>query len=146
MGGINVGRWILGGVVAAIILFVVDFVLNGMILAQQWDEAMVALGLPAMSETVGAGPLIAFAILNLIVGLTAVWIYAGIRPRFGAGATTAVYAGLATWLLAYLVPQAFFLVTPLFPASVLWAGIIVGLFQVVIATVAGAYFYQEAAT
>ena len=143
MGKINVGRWIIGGVVAGVILFIVDFVLNGMILRQQWTDAMTALGKPAMSES--AGQIIGFLILNLLVGLTALWIYAGIRPRFGAGVTTAVYAGLATWLLAYAVPNVFTLMVGLLPAGLLWTVVIVGLVQVPVATVAGAYLYKEEA-
>ncbi len=143
MGKINVWRWIVGGVVTAIILFVTDFVLNGVILAQQFDDAMTALGKPAMSENFEAGALAVFAILSLIVGLTAVGIYVGIRPRFGAGAMTAVYAGLATWLLVDGVASVSLMVVNLLPAGLLWTGIIVGVIQVPVATVAGAYLYQE---
>jgi hypothetical protein len=141
MGNINVGRWILGGVVAGVVLFVIDFVVNGLILAQQWTDAMTALNLPAMTENVGT--LIIFLILSLIVGLVAVWIYAGIRPRFGAGVKTAIYAGLAVWLVGYLVPNLFFMATGVFPAVLFWVGIIVGVIQVPLATVAGAYLYRE---
>jgi hypothetical protein len=141
MGNINVGRWILGGVVAGVVLFVIDFVVNGLILAQQWTDAMTALNLPAMTENVGT--LIIFLILSLIVGLVAVWIYAGIRPRFGAGVKTAIYAGLAVWAVGYLVPNVFFMATGVFPAALFWVGIIVGVIQVPLATVAGAYLYQE---
>jgi len=141
MGNINVGRWIVGGVVAAIILFIVDFVLNGMILMQQWTDSMALLQLPPMGED--AGQLFFFAFLNLLVGLTAVWIYAGIRPRFGPGVKTAIYAGLATWVVGYFVPNAFLLASGVFPPNLLWIGIIVGLIEVPVATVAGAYLYQE---
>jgi hypothetical protein len=141
MGNINISRWILGGVVCAVILFIVDFVLNGVVLMQQWTDAMAALQQPPMGESVGQ--IVFFAILNLIVGLTAVWIYVGIRPRFGPGMQTAIYAGLATWLIGYLVPNAFFAATGLFPAYLLWTAIIVGVIQVPLATVAGAWLYQE---
>jgi hypothetical protein len=56
---------------------------------------------------------------------------------------TAVYAGLATWLIGYLVPNAFFLATGLFPSSLLWTLIVIALIQVPVATVAGAWLYQE---
>jgi hypothetical protein len=141
MGNINVGRWILGGVGAGVVLFVIDFVVNGLILAQQGTDAMTALNLPAMTENVGT--LIIFLILSLIVGLVAVWIYAGIRPRFGAGVKTAIYAGLAVWLVGYLVPNLIFMATGVFPAVLFWVGIIVGVIQVPLATVAGAYLYRE---
>jgi hypothetical protein len=141
MGNINVGRWILGGVVAAVVLFIVDFVLHGMVLMQQWADAMAALQMPPMGES--AGEIVSFAIFNLIIGLTAVWIYVGIRPRFGPGVQTAIYAGLATWILGYFMPNAFLLVSGMFPASLLWTTIIVALIQVPLATVAGAYLYKE---
>ncbi|HSE60477.1 MAG TPA: hypothetical protein VLA99_17380 [Nitrospiraceae bacterium] len=31
--------------------------------------------------------------------LSALWLYAAIRPRFGAGPKTALYAGLGVWVL-----------------------------------------------
>ena len=78
--------------------------------------------------------------------MTALWIYAGIRPRFGAGATTAVYAGLATWVIGYLVPNVFMIAfLGLLPAGLMVTLIVVGVIQVPVATVAGAYFYQEEA-
>jgi len=141
MGNINIGRWIIGGVVTAVILFFVDFIVNGIILMEQWTAAMAALQQPAMGGSVGE--IVIFAVLNLIVGLTAVWIYAGIRPRFGPGVKTAVYAGLATWLVGYLVPNAFYLATGLFPAHLLWTLIIIALIQVPVATVIGAWLYRE---
>jgi hypothetical protein len=141
VGNVNIGRGIIGGVVAAIILFVVDFVVNGVILMEQWTAAMAALQRPAMGGTVGE--IVLFVVLDLIIGLTAVWIYVGIRPRFGPGVKTAIYAGIATWLLACLVPNGFSAATGLFPASLLWTTIIVALIQIPVATVAGAWLYQE---
>jgi hypothetical protein len=140
MGKINVGRWILSGVIAGVIIAIVDWVLDGMILMDQWTAAMAALGKPAVGQS--TTEIIGFVVFDLVVGLIALWIYVGIRPRFGAGAMTAVYAGLAVWLLlslSELVMQGI----GLFPASLVWTMIVVGLFQVVIATVIGAYFYQE---
>jgi hypothetical protein len=141
MGNINVGRWILGGVVAGVVLFVIDFVVNGLILAQQWTDAMTALNLPAMTENVGT--LIIFLILSLIVGLVAVWIYAGIRPRFGAGVKTAIFAGLAVWLVGYLVPSLFVMASGVFPAVRFWVGFIGGGLEVALAAGAGAGGDQE---
>ena len=141
MGNINWGRLILGGVVAAVILFIVDYIVNGVVLMQQWADAMTALGKPAVPPD--AGFLLIAAILSLLTGLTAMWIYAGIRPRYGAGVTTAIYAGLAVWVVGYLVANVFLLVAGLLPASILWTGIIVGLIAVPVATVAGAYLYKE---
>lgn len=140
MGTINIGRWLVGGIVAGIVLLVIDFILNGLILAQQWRDAFAALGKPA---TENAGTFLVFALVNLIIGLTAVLIYVGIRPRFGPGVRTAIYAGLATWLLADVAANLVLLNFGLLPASLLWIGIVVGVIQIPVATVAGAYLYKE---
>jgi hypothetical protein len=139
MAGINTGRWFVSGIIAGVILAVVDFVLNGMVLGAQWTDAMTKLNLPAMS----GGSVVVFVIIDLIVGLAALWIYVGIRPRYGANHTTAIYAGLAAWLLTILLPSVFYLAAGLFPAGLVWTGLVVGLVAYVVATVVGAYFYQE---
>jgi hypothetical protein len=141
MGNINWGRMVLGGVVAAVILFIVDYVVNGVILMQQWADAMAALGRPEVGPS--ATLFIMVAIVNLLIGLAALWIYTGIRPRYGAGVTTAIYAGLATWVLAYVVGNLALAIAGLIPASILWTTTIVGLIAVPVATVVGAYLYQE---
>ena len=141
MGNINWGRAILGGVVAAIILFIVDWVLNGYILAAQWSAAMTALGKPEMTPT--GGLLVLVIIIDLLIGLTALWIYTGIRPRYGASVQTAIYAGLATWVLAAVVGSLNLAVAGLLPAGLLWTTAIVSLFAIPIATLAGAYLYKE---
>ena len=58
MGNINTLRWVVGGAVAGGIIFIVDYLLNGVILAEQWAQAMSQMGLPAPG--VGAGQIIAF--------------------------------------------------------------------------------------
>jgi hypothetical protein len=37
------------------------------------------------------------------LGILSVWLYAAIRPRYGAGPTTSVIAGFAVWLVTFLV-------------------------------------------
>lgn len=38
--------------------------------------------------------------LNVVPGIWAVWLYAAIRPRYGAGPKTAAIAGFSWWLIA----------------------------------------------
>jgi len=40
--------------------------------------------------------------LNLAGGIWAMWLYAAIRPRYGAGARTAVVTGLSWWVVGTL--------------------------------------------
>src|SRR5712692_7017249 len=98
MGKIDLGRVILGGVVAGIVINVFEFVLNGVVLANRWTDLMTSINRPAL----GTRHIIAFILLGFARGIAAVWTYAAIRPRFGAGPRTAVYAALLTWVTAYL--------------------------------------------
>jgi hypothetical protein len=38
--------------------------------------------------------------LNLVAGIWAIWLYAAIGPRYGAGPTAAAIAGASWWLIA----------------------------------------------
>ena len=38
--------------------------------------------------------------LNAVAGIWAVWLYAAVRPCYGAGAKTAAIAGFSWWLIA----------------------------------------------
>src|SRR5437870_2454167 len=98
MGKINWTRVILGGLVAGVIINVFESVLNGVILAKDMEAAISALG-----RQMGGGALALFIAWGFLVGIFAVWLYAAIRPRFGAGPKTALCAGAAVWGLGYLL-------------------------------------------
>jgi len=143
MGKINWGRVFLGGLIAGVIVNLSESLLNGVILMQEWAEAMRALGKPAGPS---AGQIAVYLVSGFLVGLSAVWLYAAIRPRYGAGPKTAACAGAAVWFLAYFLPTMTALPTDLFPARLLYIGVCVGLAEVLIGTVLGAWVYKEAAT
>jgi hypothetical protein len=88
--------------------------------------------------------IVAFNIWGFAAGILAVWLYAAMRPRFGAGPRTAMTAGAALWLLAYAMSDAMMAFLHVFPLGLLLIGTAVGLVEVLIATTAGAYFYREA--
>jgi F0F1-type ATP synthase assembly protein I len=85
-----------------------------------------------------------FNVIGLLTGLVAVWVYVAIRPRFGAGIKTAIYAGLAVWLLTTLFPNvAFMHVAHLFSDHLTLYTTLGGLVEVVFGTLAGASVYRE---
>jgi hypothetical protein len=139
MGKINLGRVIHGGIVAGIIIDIFEFVLNGIILADRWRALMSALNLPMA----GTNAIIAFNVLGLIIGIAAVWTYAAIRPRFGEGPGTAFIAALLIWITGYLVADALNVAAGFFTLSMAAILICVGLVEIVVATLVGAYFYRE---
>lgn len=139
MGKINMGRVILGGLLAGLIINIGESVLNGMILATDLEDVMRSLNKPPIT-----GPVIAvFVVLGFVLGIIIIWIYAAIRPRFGAGPKTAVCAGLTAWALAYLYAAIGQAPIGLFPTRLLVIGTVWGLFELAIAAVAGAWLYKE---
>lgn len=140
MGKINLGRVLLGGLLAGVVLTVFEFVLNGPILGDQWTAAMESLNRTAQE---GAGTMIAYVAWNFLLGIALVWFYAAVRPRFGPGPKTAVITGLAVWFVVWLLAFGGTVIGGLYPTNLVVTALIWELFEVPIATVAGAWLYQE---
>jgi hypothetical protein len=138
MRPINWARVILGGLLAGLVINAFEFVMNGVIFAQDMEAAMKALG-----KEVGGAQMAMFVAWGVLVGIFAVWLYAGIRPRYGAGPKTAVLAGLAVWVLGYLLASVTLIGLGLFPMRLMAIGMIVGLVEVIVATLVGARVYRE---
>ena len=140
MGKINWPRVILGGAVAGLIINLFEFILNGVILAEDMNAAISALG-----RHLGGPELLMFTTWAFLVGIFAVWLYAAIRPRYGAGPKTALAAAAAVWFLGYLLAEVTPLALKLFPTRVMVIGLAVGLVEVIVGAMVGAWLYREAA-
>lgn len=140
MGKINVGRLILGGIVAGIVTDLIDYPIDGVWLAKLWGDQMAALGRPEFSTN----QILWFYTFGIILGIAAIWIYAAIRPRFGPGMKTAIYAGFAAWVLSTLVPNfALLWVTRFFNGHLVGYTTLGALLEIVVGTLAGAALYKE---
>jgi magnesium-transporting ATPase (P-type) len=139
MGKINLQRVILGGLVAGVVLNVFDFVLYGVVFKDDYNAALQALGKPAMTNNM----VLWFVALDFLFGIFLVWLYAAIRPRFGAGPGTAVKAGLAMWVLFGLLHALSEAPMGLFPQNLWVIGTLAALVVYPLAAVAGAKLYTE---
>lgn len=140
MAHTNRVRVILGGLLAGVVINVVEYITNGVVLKQAWGQAMQALG---KRTELSAGAIVMFNIWGFLLGIAAVWLYAAIRPRYGLGASTAIRAGLAAWALAVFLPNLTNYPLGLFPARLLAITTGVALVEIVVATLAGAWIYKE---
>lgn len=80
--------------------------------------------------------------VNLAGGIWAMWLYAAIRPRHGAGPKTALVAGLSWWIVSTLA-DATWGSFGLVPVAALLPLSAVLLPEMIIAAVAGAWLYKE---
>ena len=142
MGKINYGRVILGGIVGGIIAGFLDWFLNGVLMGQLWEDAMKSLNRPTAFS--GAAFLFCLFLLYSIGGILLVWVYAAIRPRFGAGVRTAVHAGLVVWALVDLLPNIMAAVTGVYSPRLMLYSTLAEVVALVVGAIAGAALYKEA--
>lgn len=139
MSGINTARVIIGGIVAGFVINVGEYALNMFVVKAQMEEAIARLNLPPVSgSAIGV-----FVTMGFALGIAAIWLYAAIRPRYGAGPGTALCAGAAVWFFAYLFPGIGYSAMGMFPTSLTVTGLAWGLGELLIGTLAGAALYQE---
>jgi hypothetical protein len=140
MAGINVGRVVVGGLVAGLVMNVVDGVTNGAILNARWEAESKRLGI---DMSVQSQALAGWVTYDFLCGIVLLWLYASIRPRYGAGAKTAVIAGLALWFITHLAFAAW-VFTGLYSFGVVAASTLGGLVAGVAGGLAGCALYKEA--
>jgi len=139
MEKINIKMVLLGGLIAGLVLNIGEFILNGLVIGDAWMEWAKSMNLPEM----GGNEIIFYVIWSFLVGIALVWLHAAIRPRFGANLRTSVIAGLFIWVTMWVLGFGSMLIQGVFPNDLIVTSIAWGLFEVPLASVAGAYLYKE---
>ncbi|MGI8782911.1 MAG: hypothetical protein ACR2L2_04565 [Acidobacteriota bacterium] len=139
MGTINTGRVILGGLLAGLVLNVGEFLFREIVVKQQQDASLQAMNLPSP----GPYTIAIFVTLGFAVGIAMVWLYAAIRPRYGAGVKTAICAAMFVWVFAWAFPGLSQFVLGMFTRKLIVMTLAWGLVELTVASVAGAWLYRE---
>jgi hypothetical protein len=141
MGKINLQKVLVGGLIAGVVLNVVDFLVFNVIMKAQMTAMMAAFGKgPPAGATVAW-----FVALDFVAGIFLVWLYAAVRPRMGAGPATAAKAGVAAWFIGNALVTAFMWPMGIMPHSFMLTTTIIALVEWPLAAVIGAKFYTEGA-
>lgn len=140
MGKINWSRVFWGGLAFWVVFNVLWIAAFIVYLNPEVDAAWKALGLQFRPTP---GFAVFWFVLTYVGGVFALWLYAAIRPRYGPRPTTAVGAGLAFWLIGNFIPMIFFGVQGVFPMRLVVMDTATVLVVIVVATVAGAWLYNE---
>ena len=77
-------------------------------------------------------------VLCFVLGIALVGLRAALVPALGAGVRTAIVAGGVGWLLAYVLGLGWSYAMGIFPHAVYWTTVVWALFELALATVAGA--------
>lgn len=140
MARINTRGVVVGGLVAGLIINVSEYILNEPVLGARMAAELTAHNLPP----IGGNAIAVFVILGFVLGLVLVWLYAAIRPRFGAGPKTAAIAGGLVWFLDYFYGAVGFGALGLFPTNLIIIALVWGLIELIVAALVGGRLYSEA--
>jgi hypothetical protein len=141
MGGINVSRWILAGIAAGVVVWV----LEGAASVLYMDDMTAALEARGIALEMTAGILVASVFVSVITGLALMFFYAAARPRFGPGPGTAALVAVVFWAGGYLLSLIGYGMLGLYPTGMLAMWGVIGLVEMIIAAVVGAWIYREEA-
>ena len=137
MGKINVGKLIVGGIAAGVVMNVGDYVINEMIMKSQYAAVMAARNIDPAAMNIAT-----MVVLDFAMALLLVFTYAAIRTRFGAGPRTAIVAGLIVVMVAN-VQAAYFVGMGFFSWDVWMPSAALSTTNVVVSALVGGALYSE---
>ena len=116
------------------------FLLRMMVVLKQAGEDMVKkLSIPPIGDDF----IMKATLMMFVVGIMNVWLYAAIRPRFGAGPRTAAIAGFAVWFFCFVYLAMMMTWMGVFEIGPTIAGLGFELVEAILASLAGAWIYKE---
>ena len=139
MNKINLGRVLLGGIVAGIILNIGEFVLNGIILAPHIEADMKRMNIAPP----GAGFGLLAVTLTFVFGILAVLLYALMRARLGPGPKTALVTALIVWFCVYAYSGTINMLLINVPPRLILMILAWGLIEYPLGILVGASLYKE---
>jgi hypothetical protein len=132
---------LVGGLVAGVVINVLGFAAWWLFVQPGLAAALKDLNQPMQGSTAIT---VLMIVMGFVTGLLVIWLYAAIRPRYGAGPGTAVLAGVAGGIFMGVVPDiGWGLTLRLIPARVWVTDAVTSLVVIVIATLLGAWVYKE---
>jgi hypothetical protein len=102
MSTINNTRVLTAGLLAGLVFNIMDMIWNTTVMAADFQANATRLGLdPAAQQSAAA--IVPWVVIDFLLGILVVFVYASMRPRFGPGPKTAITAGLVMFLAVSLV-------------------------------------------
>ena len=140
MGQINIVGVLKGGLAAAVLMNISEFILNAPVAGAQMAAELSARNLPAAES---GAQIAVFVVLTAMLGFVTVWLYAAMRPRLGPGPKTAMCAGLTVWTCSYLYSAVTAGTIGVHSMGLVVLIIVWSLIEMLVASAVGGYLYNE---
>jgi len=138
----NTGKVLIGGVVAGVVMNVIDFIVNMFIVGDRMKAETEAFKPGLSDQMMSSSTMVSYIVMDFVLGFALIWTYAAIRPRFGPGIKTASYAAILFWILAGIFLSGYLHMGMM--SSGLWFTFAaLGLVNFLLSAWAGAKFYTE---
>ena len=139
---IRIGRLVIAGLVAGLILNIGEAALHAAVLGDATIAAYTALSRTLVAEPLNLASLI---VITFAQGIVMAWLYAMIRPRLGSRFTTVARVGLAAWLFSSLYSAVYLHsgLPGIFPPGIVWIPVAWELVEYPLAMLAAAAVYGE---
>jgi hypothetical protein len=138
---INAGKVIAGGLVAGVVMNVIDMGLAYFTLDLMRTE-LDTLNPTLWPGLEGSNAVVGFIVIDFVLAFLSVFTYAAIRPRFGPGPATAVMAAVLVWLVSAST-WAFLTVMGIFSTTFFLISAAGALVNFIVSTSVGARIYTE---
>ncbi len=126
------------GLIAGIIICI-SAVTMVPVVGDQMDEALAKFNLPPLSLSA----MIFFLFVSLSLGVTLMWLYATMLPRFKHRKRTVIIAAIVLWFPGNCLPNLANVVYGFMPVGLTVIGIVWGLGELLIAGLIGSLLYKE---
>ena len=109
------------------------------VVGNEMDLALAKFNLPPLS----VGAMVFFFMVSIALGITLMWLYAAMLPRFNNRKKTIIIAALILWFNGNLLANLSNVVYGFMPVKLTIIGIVWGLGELLIAGLIGIRFYKE---
>lgn len=143
--GINTSKVVVGGLAAGVVANIIGYLGFGMWLGPRLEAEAVAVAPMLAGRGMSPTAIGTQVVFQFVIGLLLVWLYAAIRPRFGPGMKTAIYAALVVWVCGFVFHYDWLLSGLMTPVTYAMASC-VALVQLIASAGVGGMLYKEDGT
>ena len=137
---INRARFLLGGVVAGLIVDAFEALTHGVLFAQRDADMLTRMGISPFGS---AGGIVALNMWGIAVGLLILRLYTALRRADGPGPRTALHAALYVWAGASALATAIPGILGMYKLDMAITDVCIELVAFILAGLAGAALYRD---